>query len=281
VVDELIKNPDMVKLGGERKELTVFFSDVAGFTTVSESLTPEELVGLLNEYLTAMTNIVLRYDGMIDKYEGDAIMAVFGTPIPYTDHAYRACIVSLEMQKELINLRAQWKAQGRPELKARIGLNTGPMIAGNMGAADRLDYTVMGDSVNLGSRLEGANKEYGTYIMISEFTRAQCEDRIETRFLDSLRVKGKLKPVRVYEVLGATESGYPISTVKRKAVEVYEQGLQHYLKQEWDQAIRQFDEALGICPDDSPSEVYRSRCEVFKKNPPGPDWDGVFVMTTK
>lgn len=279
VVDELIKNPDMVKLGGEKKELTVFFSDVAGFTTISERLTPEELVALLNEYLTAMTNIVLSYDGMIDKYEGDAIMAVFGAPIPYKDHPTRACYVSLDMQKELIDLRKKWKEEGKPELYVRIGLNTGPMVVGNMGAADRLDYTVMGDSVNLGARLEGANKAYGTQIMISEFTYKKCKNDIESRFLDLLRVKGKELPVTVYEVLAKKDDG--LTENKKKVVEIYNTGIEYYRKKEWGSGITAFEEALSIDPDDGPSKVYLERCRQYKITPPPDDWDGVFIMTTK
>ncbi len=279
VVDELIKNPDMVKLGGERKILTVFFSDVAGFTSVSEKLTPEELVSLLNEYLTAMTNIVLKSDGMIDKYEGDAIMAVFGTPIPMPDHATRACYVSLEMQEKLVGMREKWHQEGRPELKVRIGLNTGPMIAGNMGAQDRLDYTVMGDSVNLGSRLEGANKQYGSYIMISEFTYEMVKNDIEARFLDSIRVKGKKLPVKVYEVLERKEKGLPEN--KKKVIEAYNQGMECYLKQDWKKGIFYFENALSNDSEDGPSKVYLQRCQEYTINPPGTDWDGVYTMTTK
>jgi len=279
VVDELIKNPDMVKLGGERKILTVFFSDVAGFTSVSEKLTPEELVSLLNEYLTAMTNIVLKNDGMIDKYEGDAIMAVFGTPIPMPDHATRACYVSLEMQEKLVELRKMWREQGKPELKVRIGLNTGPMIVGNMGAQDRLDYTVMGDSVNLGSRLEGANKQYGSYIMVSEYTYEMAKNDIETRFLDSIRVKGKKLPVKVYEVLEKKENGLPEN--RKKVIEAFNQGIECYLKQDWKKGIFYFENALSTDSEDGPSKVYLQRCQEYTNNPPGADWDGVYTMTTK
>ncbi|MFC1556437.1 CHASE2 domain-containing protein [candidate division KSB1 bacterium] len=279
VVDELIKHPDMVKLGGEKKVLTVFFSDVAGFTTLSEKLEPEELVAHLNEYLTVMSNIILKYDGMIDKYEGDAIMAVFGTPVMYEDHAARACLVSLEMQDELVKLREKWREEGKPELYVRIGLNTGPMVVGNMGAADRLDYTVMGDSVNLGSRLEGANKQYGTYIMISESTLEAAKDTVEVRFLDSLRVKGKLKPVNVYEVLGKADDGLPDSMVKMR--EYYEMGIEKYLDKDWNAGIGHFEKVLEIKPDDGPAKVYVDRCIMYKENPPPSDWDGVFTMTTK
>jgi len=279
VVDEIIKNPDMVKLGGERKILTVFFSDVAGFTSVSEKLTPEELVSLLNEYLTAMTNIVLESDGMIDKYEGDAIMAVFGTPIPMPDHATRACYVSLDMQEKLVEMREKWHQEGKPELKVRIGLNTGPMIAGNMGAQDRLDYTVMGDSVNLGSRLEGANKQYGSYIMISEFTYEMVKNDIEARFLDSIRVKGKNLPVKVYEVLERKENGLPEN--KKKVIEAFNQGMECYLKQDWKKGIFYFENALSTDSEDGPSKVYLQRCQEYMINPPAADWDGVYTMTTK
>ncbi len=279
VVDELIKNPEMVKLGGEKRELTVFFSDVTGFTTISESLTPEELVGLLNEYLTAMTTIVLEYDGMIDKYEGDAIMAVFGAPVPYKDHAVRACKVSIDMQKRLAELRDKWREEGKPELTARIGVNTGPMVVGNMGAMDRLDYTVMGDSVNLGSRLEGANKQYGTFMMISEYTLEHVKNEIETRFLDSLRVKGKKLPVKVYEILETKERG--VQEEKKKTIELYEKGIGFYLNKDWDKGIEAFENALAADPEDAPSKVYLSRCRDFKINPPPDDWDGVYVMTTK
>ncbi|MFC1565247.1 CHASE2 domain-containing protein [candidate division KSB1 bacterium] len=279
VVDELIKNPDMVKLGGEKKKLTVFFSDVAGFTTLSEAMTPEELVSFLNEYLTSMTNIILRYDGMIDKYEGDAIMAVFGTPIFYEDHAARACAVSIEMQEELEALREKWKNEGKPEIRVRIGLNTGEMVAGNMGALDRLDYTVMGDSVNLGSRLESANKQYGTYIMISEYTYEIVKDKFETRFLDSLKVKGKTLPVKVYELIGKKEVG--LSGEMEEAIKHYNTGMENYLAQKWDDGIENFNKVIETLGKDEPSSVYIERCSAFKENPPPENWDGVFTMTTK
>ena len=164
LVDELINNPSMLKLGGEKRVMTVFFSDIEGFTSISEQIPPEELVVLLNEYLTAMTDIILKYDGMVDKYEGDAIMAVWGAPVYFEDHAKKACFAALEMQKKLVELRKKWISEGKPEIHTRIGINTGEMIAGNMGSRVRMDYTVMGDAVNVASRLEGANKQYGTYI---------------------------------------------------------------------------------------------------------------------
>ena len=205
LVDELTKNPSMLKLGGEKRVMTVFFSDVEGFTSISEQITPEELVALVNEYLTAMTDIILKYDGMVDKYEGDGIMAVWGAPVYFEDHAKKACFAALEMQKKLVELRKKWISEGKPEIHARIGINTGEMIAGNMGSRDRMDYTVTGDAVNLASRLEGVNKQYGTYTMISESTLEYVKDYVIARELDSIRVKGRLKPVKIYELLVTKE----------------------------------------------------------------------------
>ncbi len=279
VVGELLKNPDMLTLGGEERVMSVIFSDVAGFTTISESLTPTELVGLLNEYLTAMTDIVLSYDGIIDKYEGDAIMAEFGAPLPDEEHALKACHTALDMQKKLTELREKFKAEGKPELKARVGINSGTMVIGNMGSSRIFDYTVMGDNVNLSSRLEGANKVYGTYIMCSEATRKMVEHAIETRELDLLQVKGKTAGVLVHEVICRTGEELPEN--RKKALELYARGLEAYKGRRWDEGISLFTDALAADPDDSPSRVYLERCNEFKINPPPEDWDGIFIMRTK
>ncbi|WP_456406462.1 CHASE2 domain-containing protein [Caldithrix abyssi] len=279
VVDELLANPEKIKLGGEKKECTVLFSDVAGFTTISEQLEPEELVQLLNEYLTEMTNIVFKYDGMLDKYEGDAIMAVFGAPIERGNHAYQACATALEMQEKLSAMREVWKRQNRPELYMRIGINTGPMVVGNMGSESRFDYTVMGDAVNLGARLEPANKIYGTNIMIGEGTVKKAGDTIIVRPLDLLRVKGKTEPVWVYELVGLSEKG--LSDDMLRVLDLFKKGLNHYLKRDWESAINYFMQALAIRENDGPSQCYLERCNFFKENPPADDWDGVYTQTTK
>lgn len=279
VVDELLANPEKIKLGGEKKICTVMFSDVAGFTTISEKLTPEALVSLLNDYLTQMTNIIFKYDGMLDKYEGDAIMAVYGAPVSKENDAYNACISALEMQNALTRMRELWRKQGRDELHARIGLNTGPMVVGNMGSETRFDYTVMGDSVNLGARLEPACKQYGVNIMIGPQTYLAAKDRIIARQLDLLRVKGKTEPVKVYELLGVTEQG--VSKDTERMLELFASGLNEYLKRDWENALTFFNQALAINPKDGPSKRYVKRCEVYQQNPPEDDWDGVFVMTTK
>lgn len=279
VVDELLANPEKIKLGGEKKECTVLFSDVAGFTTISEQLEPEELVHLLNEYLTEMTNIVFKYEGMLDKYEGDAIMAVFGAPVERGNHAYQACATALEMQQRLVAMREVWRKQNRPELRMRVGINTGPMVVGNMGSESRFDYTVMGDAVNLGARLEPANKIYGTNIMIGDGTVKKAGDLIIARPLDLLRVKGKTEPVWVYELLGLSEKG--VSDDMMRIIELFKKGLSHYLKRDWDSAINYFMQVLAIKEDDGPAQRYLERCNFFKENPPAEEWDGVYTQTTK
>lgn len=277
VVNRLMDNPSLLKLGGERKVLTAFFSDVAGFSTISEKLSPEELVELLNIYLTEMTDIILKYEGTVDKFEGDAIIAFFGAPVSYEDHARRACFVSIEMHNRLKALREQWKKEGKQQLFMRIGLNTGPMIIGNMGSKSRMDYTIMGDSVNLASRLEGVNKMYGTHSMISEFTYAHAKDHIEAREIDMIRVVGKTEPVRIYELLGKKGE---LDEQMKQILPVFAEGLQYYRNQQWKEAIDCFEKALAIKQDDNPSLTYFERCLALQNNPP-PSWDGVFTMTSK
>jgi len=279
VVQEIINNPDTLQLGGEEREITVIFSDVAGFTSISEQLTPAELVLLLNEYLTAMTNIVLENNGIIDKYEGDAIMAEFGMPVPNDDHPQAACRTALKMQHKLVEMRKKWKAEGKPELEARVGINTGDVIVGNMGSDTVFDYTVMGDPVNLGSRLEGANKMYNTFIMISEFTHEYVKNDFYARPLDLIRVKGKSKPVEVFELIA--EINDDIDSKYLEMLTAYQKGIDFYRIREWRSAIESFDFCLQLLPDDYPSKLYRKRCLEFKINDPGPNWDGVFTMTTK
>jgi adenylate cyclase len=279
VVDELLANPEKIKLGGERKVCTVLFSDVVGFTTLSEQLTPEALVSLLNQYLTEMTNVIFKYDGMLDKYEGDAIMAVFGAPIAHGNHALNSCLAALDMQEQLEKLRALWGKQGKPQLYARVGINTGTMVVGNMGSENRFDYTVMGDAVNLGARLESANKQYGTFIMIGENTYQAAKDHLIVRELDLVRVKGKTELVRIYELISIKEKG--ISDQKSELIDNYNKGFTNYLNQNWDEAIKYFMMSYNIDQNDGPSKTYIQRCRQFKENPPGEGWDGGFVFRTK
>jgi len=207
-------------------------------------------------------------------------MAVWGAPIYFEDHAKKACFAALEMQKKLVELRAKWLSEGKPTIHVRMGIHTGEMIVGNMGSRDRMDYTVMGDSVNLASRLEGANKQYGTYIMISESTLEQVKDYVIVRELDSIRVKGKLKSTKAYELLSTKEEGLPEHI--QEIIEYYNQGIEAYKNRQWDRAIISFKSSLSINgKTDAPSKHYLDLCEELKIDPPGPDWDGVYIMTTK
>jgi adenylate cyclase len=277
VINEMLKDPDKLKLGGDKKDLSVLFSDIRGFTTISEKLTPEELVALLNEYLTVMTNKVFEHDGLLDKYMGDAIMAVFGAPLEQPDHARRACLTSLAMMEELHKLQEKWRKEGRPAFDIGVGINSGDMVVGNMGSEMRFDYTVMGDMVNLGSRLEGINKEYGTNIIISEFTYANVKDVMCCRELDGVRVKGKNKPVQIYELLGRKEEEGKFKTL----IDAFAKGLKLYREKKWDEAIAAFQSVLDDHTGDYASKMYIARCNNLRENPPSEPWDGVFVMTKK
>ncbi|MBN1543834.1 adenylate/guanylate cyclase domain-containing protein [Candidatus Woesearchaeota archaeon] len=280
VIKHILENPDRLKLGGEKREITVFFSDIRGFTTISEKLTPEQLVALLNEYLTEMTNIILKHNGVVDKYMGDAIMAFWNAPLDQPKHAERACMTSLEMENRLKELQKKWSDDGVPPLEIGIGLNTGPAVVGNMGSYERFDYTAMGDTVNLGSRLEGLNKPYATRIIISQTTKKQIEGRpFLTRKLDLVAVKGKKEPIMIYELVSKKEDAkHWYSDVIRH----FESGLDHYFKQKWEEAVKEFKEADKIREGgDPPSKAFIERCEHFRKHPPGKDWDGVWVMKTK
>ena len=278
LIQDLLKNPEKLRLGGEKRVLTVFFSDLAGFTTLSEKLTPEEVVMLLNRYLTAMTDIILASGGLIDKYEGDAIMAFWGAPLPQEDHAVRACMAALENQSRLVELRQEFVRMGLPPVHARIGINTGEMIIGNMGSSQRFDFTVIGDSVNLASRLEGAGKEYGTPILIAEETYSRALDKVEARELDLLRVKGKDKPVRIYELLARKGE---LDPNKQKGYDLFAAGLEHYRRQQWEEAKGLFSQVLNQIPEDGPAKTFIKRCEQFQQTPPETNWDGVYTLFTK
>ncbi len=277
VVKEVIENPNLLKLGGERREITAYFSDIAGFTSISEKLSPEEVVTLLNKYLTAMTDIILTNDGTVDKYEGDAIVAFFGAPISHPDHAARCCNAAVDMQNALGRLREEWIKEGYPPVYTRMGLNTGPAIIGNMGSQQRMDYTMMGDTVNTASRFEGANKAYGTYTMISEFTYSQVGDRFVVRKLDLIRVIGKTTPTEVFELVGRTGE---VDEKKLLTIEEYHKALQEYRSKNWERAAEMFGKLVKD-NGDPPSKTYYDRCLKYKKTPPPADWDGVFVLSQK
>lgn len=277
LVTDILKDPAKLVLGGEERRLTVFFSDIRGFTTISEGLTPQALVKLINDYLTPMTDIILKSGGTVDKYMGDAVMAFWGAPVWQEDHAVRAANTALEMMGKLRLMQAEWEKQGIPRLDIGIGLSTGRVTVGNMGSHMRFDYTVMGDSVNLGSRLEGLNKEYGTHIIVPKYTYEDIKQEFILRKLDHIRVKGKKVPIKIYELMGRKDAGDKL----REAAGIFEEGLDAYMARDWDKAEASFRKTLGLIPDDGPSDVFLKRVASMRESDLPDDWDGVCVMKTK
>lgn len=278
VVNELLADPGKLKLGGERKIITILFSDIAGFTTFAEKKEPEELVSFINEFLNEMSEIIMSNDGTLDKYLGDAVMAFWGAPVAVEDHSYKACITALQMQDKLAELRDKWSLSGETPIHIRIGINSGEVIVGNIGGEKRFDYTVLGDDVNLASRLEGANKEYGTNIMISGSTYQFVKDKVLVRELDVIRVKGKSEPTTIYELISLSSDPKAIKAIDE--MHEYFQGLELYRHKTFEAAMDYFKrcyDKLG----DYPSKVYLKRCEYYLQNPPASDWDGVFEFKTK
>lgn len=282
LVEELIKKPEMVKLGGDKRELTAFFSDIAGFTSISEKLTPEELVEYLNDYLSIMSDIILRHNGTIDKYIGDAIMAIFGAPVYSENHAENACFAALEYQQKLEEFRQNCKENGKPPIYARIGINTGDMVVGNMGCNigknKKFNYTIIGDEVNLASRLEGVNKFYSTDIIISHGTYEKVKDNFVVRLLEIGRVKGKEHAVKIYHLIG--EKG-KIDERLMAIVEIYNSGIELYHKKMWAEANEKFAEVLKIAPEDGPAKLYEGRTKKYMITPPSENWDGSYSFSSK
>lgn len=278
VIDIIVEDPSKLSLGGERRDMTAFFSDIQGFSTISESLTPDELVKLLNEYLTDMCDIISSYNGTVDKFEGDAIIAFWGAPLTQPEHAKLCCHATIDMQKRMVEMREQLLKEGRPKLLVRMGVNSGPMVVGNMGSQSRMDYTMMGDAVNLAARLEGANKFYKNFSMISEFTYEKASDHIDVRELDTIRVVGKNEPITVYDLLDKKNQ---VSGKLAELVERYNKGLELYKKRDYKSAILAFQQALKVNPLDGPSLTYLERCQEYLKTPPQEEWDGVYTLTGK
>jgi adenylate cyclase len=280
VVNELLQHPELLHLGGEERVVSVLFSDIENFTTLSERLSPRELVSLLNNYLTEMTAIVLEQGGIIDKYIGDGIMAEFGAPIPVLHHADQAVRTALHMQRRLEELRPQWRQQGLPELRCRVGINTGIMVVGNIGSEQVFNYTVIGDPVNLAARLEGANKYYQTLVMISEFTHdCLTPNLFRTRLLDAVRVKGRSQPVKVYEVYG--ESTDDFSADDLAYYQAYHEACAAYLERRFDVARAQFEAALALRPKDTAAREMLYRMADLDPAALPDDWDGVMTFETK
>ncbi len=290
LIDQMHDAKQMPELGGESGIHTAYFTDIQSFSSFSEILSASELVALLNEYLTAMTDVLLEYRGTLDKYEGDAIVAFFGAPMPFDDHAYRACVVALKMQEALAGLREKWEAEAEKwpalvhSMRMRIGINAGDMVTGNMGSRTRMNYTMMGDVVNTAARLEASAKQYGIYIQTTLPTLELAgPDKFEWRYIDKVKVVGKSEAIEAVEVM-ALSGELPEDQVRMR--DFYQAGLELYRKQEWDAAIEKFtaseplEETFPKRPN-TPSRVYIDRCGQFKADPPGPDWDGTWTLTSK
>lgn len=278
VVETMLQKGELPKFGGERKELTILFSDIRSFTTFSEKYQPETVVNQLSAYLTAMTEIIFKNNGTLDKFVGDEIMAIFGAPYFYENHAFHACKTAVEMMQKLREIHESWTRQNMAIFDIGIGINTGKVIVGNLGSAQLFDYTVIGDEVNLGARLEGANKMYGTSIIISEATFQQVKGQVEARELDIVRVKGKHKPVRIYELLG---TGSLPDRAQELLIDAYSKGLAKYRNREWYEALKLFRRILKYFPQDGPTRLYLQRCLNNIAAPPLPNWDGVYSFSSK
>ncbi len=275
VVDEVVQNPEALTLGGKEVEATVFFSDIKGFTTVAEQLSPQEVVQRLNEYFGVSTDVVLDRRAMVDKFIGDAIMAVFGAPVQDPDHPAQACLAALEMDEVLSDFYDQQSHPDRPPFQSRIGIHTGQIVVGNIGTERRVDYTAIGDAVNVAARLEQANKQYGTRILISERTYQEAEPAIEAREIDLLRLTGKKEPVRVFEVLAPDGE---LNGAQERARETFEEGLAAYRTQRWMRARQAFADVLDQYPDDGPAAVYQQRVEERAGESLPSSWKGIHEM---
>jgi adenylate cyclase len=274
VAKELSARPDMLRLGGEKSDRTVLFSDVREFTGISERLDPEELVELLNLYLGEMTDIVFHHEGMLDKYIGDGVMAVWGAPIPQEDHAARACHAALAMMERLERINATGATRRWPSMEIRIGINSGPMVFGNMGSSRHLSLTVMGDNVNLGARLEGTNKYYGSHILASEATVQATHGEFVARELDLVRVKGKSQFVRIYEILAPAAD----AATWQPILSEFAAGLAAYRAREWQEAVDRFEAVLRQRPSDGPAKLFLRRSHHALREPPADNWEAVTVF---
>ena len=274
VIEKIVEEPSRLRLGGESREITSFFSDLAGFTSISETMTPEELVSFLNELLTEITDIILEEGGTLDKYEGDAIIAFWNAPLEQPDHALRAGRAALRAQRRLEELRPALKEKYGKDVFMRIGLNSGPAVVGNMGSRRRFDYTAIGDTVNLASRLEGACKIYRVPILIGESSAILVRRELLLREVDVVRVVGKTTPVRIYEIIAEKEKATP---QEEERVRLFEEALRFYREKAWPEAKIRFE----LLRDDSLARLYVHRCQEFIEHPPPPDYDGVFVLESK
>ena len=279
VADRVMALGEDVLMVGERKDVTVLFSDIRGYTTLTEKLEAAEVVSMLNEYFETMVESVFHCEGTLDKFIGDALMAVFGAPLPLANHAWSAVRSALDMRRRLVAFNAERVQQGQPELRIGIGLSSGEVVSGNIGSQRKMEYTVIGDGVNLSSRLESITKQYGCDIVLSEHTYELCKERIRVRELDLIRVKGKMEPVKIYELIG--EISQPVDRKTQSFLDMYDKGREAYKAASFDLAISLFNLAQALRPGDRAVELHLSRSQMYILRPPGENWDGVHVMTMK
>ncbi len=277
VVAQITDHPEMLVLGGEERKLSILFSDIRGFTTISEQLTPSQLMNQLNEYLEEMSEAVMERKGLVDKYIGDAVMAFWGAPLSDELHAQNACESAVGMMRALDMLNERWKEENKPPFKIGIGISTGEVVVGNMGSRRRFNYSIIGDEVNFSARIEGLTKQYGVYCLIGQTTYEAIKglSHLPTRELDDVMVKGKIEPRRIYELI--TE---PLTEAKKVVLEHFALGREHYKSGDFTEAVTEFKIALVADPSDGPSKVFLERSEDLLKNPPK-NWNGVFEFKTK
>lgn len=278
-VERLVANPALARLGGERRSLTVLFTDIADFTTISEPLPAEKLVQFLNEYHDEMAAIVFKHGGTLDKFEGDATVAFWGAPLPCEDHAKRACMCALEMLTRLDQLRPRWQRTGKPAVEVRSGIYTDTMVVGNVGGRERYDYTVVGSGVALAARLQAENKRYRSRIIIGDSTYQQLKESVIARDLDLLLVKGNSEPVHIWELLSTSET--PLNEPQQQSLDAYHEGLRLYRDRKWNEAIACMQQAKSLDPTCQAAEMYEQRASLYKLNPPPEGWNGVFLPNSK
>jgi class 3 adenylate cyclase len=280
VVQDILSDPSRLRLGGSKRRMTAVFTDIQDFSPLSEKLDPEDLVRLLNIYLSGLSDIILEQRGTIDKYVGDAIIAFFGAPLDIPDHALQACTAAILMKRKEQELAHEFRESGLNivPLLTRIGINTGNMVVGNMGSQRKMNYTIMGNAVNIASRLEGLNKLYGTWVLVSEDTIEETRNNFLTRRLDRVRPVGIHTPIQIYELVEFTTSA---PEEQRRTVELFHEALDLFEKRDWNGAEAAFQRTLDFSPEDSPSRVFLDRCKANRENPPSPDWDGVFDLKYK
>lgn len=279
VAEQVIALGEDALMVGERKEVTILFSDIRSYTSLTEKMGAAEVVLLLNTYFETMVEAVFDFEGTLDKFIGDALMAVFGAPLPLENHAWMAVQSALDMRQRLAEFNRQRRATAQPHIQIGIGISSGEVVSGNIGSQKRMDYTVIGDGVDISSRLEGATKEYGCDIILSEFTHRLCHDKIRTRELDCVRVKGKTQSIRIYELI--SDQRQSLSETMNQFLDLYQAGRSAYGDQRFRQAMSCFEQAQALRPTDRATALFLDRCQQYLDHPPPESWDGVYVMTTK